>query len=235
MNHTIAGADGCRAGWVVIQESMQGADLEWQVVPSLEALFSVPTAPGLLALDIPIGIPPKGSRACDVQARRLLGSPRGRSVFPAPIRPMLTASTHAEASAIGRNVEGRGLTIQAWGIVPKIREVDELLRADARIADRVREVHPEVCFYFLGGERPMKVGKKEAAGREERAALLREHFGGAVDRALADVRWLGCAADDLLDAFAGLWTARRIQAGTAVRIPASPERDSHRLPMEIVA
>lgn len=148
---------------------------------------------------------------------------------------MLSASTHSEASAIGKRVEGRGLTIQAWGIVPKIREVDEFVRANPEAGARVREVHPEVCFYFLGGERPMKAGKKEAAGREERAALLREHFGASVDKALADVRRLGCAADDVLDAFAGLWTARRIQAGTAVRIPERMERDSHGLSMEIVA
>ena len=235
MRTTIAGADGCRAGWVVVQDSQSGLSLEWRVVPSLKALFSAPNAPGLLALDIPIGIPESGSRVCDVQARRLLGSPRGRSVFPAPIRPMLTASTHTEASAIGRAVEGRGLTIQAWGIVPKIQEVDEFVRTDPGIGDRVREVHPEVCFYFMGGRRPMAVGKKEAAGREERAALLRVHFGEAVDRGLADVSRLGCAADDLLDAFAGLWTARRIQAGTAVCIPDSVERDSHGLRMEMVA
>ena len=38
---------------------------------------------------------------------------------------------------------------QAWGIVRKVAEVDEALLTHAAWRLRVREVHPEVCFYFL--------------------------------------------------------------------------------------
>jgi len=156
-------------------------------------------------------------------------------VFPAPIRPILAATSYAEGSAARRAAEGKGLSIQAWGIVPKIREVDAFLRADSSARERVHEVHPELCFYFMAGKRPMGFGKKKADGRAERIALLRKHFGTAVDSALTDLRQSGCAADDLLDAFAALWTARRIRAGTAVSLPATPPIDAHGLRMEILA
>jgi predicted RNase H-like nuclease len=156
-------------------------------------------------------------------------------VFPAPIRPILAATSYAEGSEVRHTAEGKRLSIQAWGIVPKVREVDAFLRADSSARERVHEVHPELCFYFMAGGRPMGFGKKKADGRAERTALLRTHFGTAVDSALAGLRHSGCAADDLLDAFAALWTARRIRAGTAVSLPATPPMDAHGLRMEILA
>lgn len=235
MTKTIAGADGCRAGWVVVRERLSGRTITWDVVPSLQALFGQHDAPELLALDIPIGLPDAGARECDTEARRLLGRPRASSVFPAPIRPVLAATTHAGASAARYLAEGKKISIQSWGIVPKIREVDGFLRSHPDHQERVREVHPEVSFYFMAGGRPMGVAKKKRAGREERASLLRQEFGPTVDAALTDLRTLGCAADDLLDAIAGLWTARRIHRGTAVSLPADPPRDPFGLRMEMVA
>jgi predicted RNase H-like nuclease len=124
---------------------------------------------------------------------------------------------------------------QAWAIIPKIREVDAFLQGQPKDQTRVREVHPEVCFYFMAGGRPMEHRKKKLAGRDERAALLRTHFGDEVDSGLAMRRRLGCEPDDVLDALVALWTARRIQLGTAVTLPASPVRDTVGLRMEMVA
>lgn len=235
MADTIAGADGCRGGWVVVSESPHCAVLTWDVVPSLQHLFALQSAPSLLAIDIPIGLTLSGPRACDLEARRLLGKDRASSVFASPIRPMLAALSHTEASDLGFTAQGKRISIQAWAIVPKIREVDEFLRATPYAQALVHEVHPEVCFYFMAGRRPMRVAKKKVAGRGERATLLRSHFGDAVDSARADCRRLGCAPDDIIDAFVGLWTARRIRAGTAVRLPETPPLDVHGLRMEMLA
>jgi predicted RNase H-like nuclease len=235
MNTVIAGADGCPSGWVVVRETLPAGGISWEVVPSLAALCEGPGAPRLLALDIPIGLPLTGARGCDIEARRLLGRPRGSSVFPAPIRPVLLASSYVEACQARHRAEGKRISRQLWNIVPKIREVDAFLRTNAWMQDRIREVHPEVCFCFMAGGRPMTTAKKKRAGREERAALLRGEFGDTVDAALADLGRLGCAADDLLDAFAALWTARRSHGGTATSLPADPPRDSFGLRMEILA
>jgi predicted RNase H-like nuclease len=125
--------------------------------------------------------------------------------------------------------------LQAWAIIPKIREVDSALRASAELLSLVREVHPEVCFYYLAGGRPMRHAKKKRAGRQERIELLYPVFGSALDRALADRPTLGCAVDDLLDAFVALWSARRVLSGEAITLPSSPEHDRYGLPMEMLA
>jgi predicted RNase H-like nuclease len=69
--------------------------------------------PEVVAVDVPIGLPERGSRDCDVEARRLLGV-RSSSVFPAPIRAMLAAGSQAEASRIGHGAEGKRVSIQLW-------------------------------------------------------------------------------------------------------------------------
>jgi predicted RNase H-like nuclease len=169
-----------------------------------------------------------------VAARRLLVARRS-SVFPAPIRPILTATSQANASRIRRLVEGKGVSIQAWAIVPKIVEVDAWLRADDVRREIVREVHPEVSFFFLNGKRPMNTAKQKADGQSERLAVLRTWAGKAVVDAVARQRELGCKADDIADAMVALWTAERIACGTAISIPAKPPLDACGLRMEMLA
>jgi len=181
----LCGADGCRAGWIGITEDLSTGTISWDVSSSLEALASDSMAE-LIALDVPIGLPDQGSRDCDVAARRLLGPGRGSSVFPAPIRPILEATSHSEACTIREAVEGKRLSIQAWAIVPKALEVDRAMRASAELRGRVREVHPEICFFHLASRRPMQHAKKTREGREERLGLLRPEFGPTVEEALAD-------------------------------------------------
>jgi predicted RNase H-like nuclease len=231
----LCGADGCRTGWVAITEDLATGGISRHVASSLPALAAASPPADLIALDVPIGLTDAGPRACDLAARRLLGPGRSSSVFPAPLRALLEASSHLDACAVRERIEGKRLPIQAWAIVPKIREVDAALRGDPELRARVREVHPEICFFHLAGGRPMAHAKKTPAGRAERLALLRPAFGPAVDAAMDDRHRLGCGADDVLDAFVALWTARRVWQGKAVILPTTPPRDRYGLPMEMVA
>ncbi len=231
----VCGVDGCRGGWVAIVRDLDSGAVTCRLFRSFAELVQWRPPPEVVAVDIPIGLPDAGPRECDREARRLLGRPRASSVFPAPIRAVLDAHSHAEASRRRQRVEGRRLSIQTWLIVPKIREVDAVLRQEPSLRARVREAHPEVSFFFLRGGAPMAHGKRSAAGREERRRALVRVFGAAVPRALARRRQLGSAADDVLDAFAVLWTAERVVCGTARRLPATPPRDRCGLAMEIVA
>jgi predicted RNase H-like nuclease len=229
MNDALAavGIDGCRAGWVAASWDSDGT-LCFTVCPDFSAVLSI--WPGeRIAIDIPIGLPDTGSRDCDSLARALLG-PRRNSVFPAPLRCMLTAATHAQACAAGRAVHGKGLSIEAFNILGKIREVDYLMTPDLR--GRVVEMHPELGFWALNGRCPLPVSKKSIEGRERRLALLRPRF-PAIEERVTQFRAPGVAMDDLLDACAALLTARRLVAGDAERLPASPPVDSHGLRMEI--
>ena len=231
----IGGADGCKGGWLLVTKDLKSGSIFCQKCPSTRALFYQTLSLEILTLDIPIGLPDKGSRNCDLQARRLLKAGRASSVFPAPIRSVLSAVCREHASQLRFKAEGKRMTVQAWAIVSKIHEVDATIQVDAEIRNKVREVHPEVSFYFLAGEKPCQYSKKKGIGREERLNLLSPFFNDDLKSALANRRKFVCAEDDILDAFAALWTAERIVAGKAQTIPGEPKPDSFGLRMEIVA
>lgn len=226
----LVGIDGCRGGWLcVIQRT--GGDLQARILTDLAPLLAaVSDGPAQVAVDMPIGLPEAGPRPCDRQARRLLGHPRGTSVFPAPIRPMLAAASHAEACAIGRARDGRGLTIQAWNLLPRIRQLDALLCGELARPGLIREAHPELIFLLWAGQ-SLAHAKRSAAGRAERQALIEAASPGAPERCRRQLPPRGWAADDLLDALACLRAAARLRGGQALVL--GGECDALGLPMEI--
>jgi predicted RNase H-like nuclease len=139
----VAGVDGCRAGWIAFKVDVPSLDTSVDVVDLPKLLSRRPVDLFCAAIDIPIGLLDY-SRACDKAARKLLGQPRGTSVFAAPCRAAVSATTHASASQINREKTGRGLSQQAFGIVPKIKQVDDAIRAEFQ--RWVLEVHPEFAF-----------------------------------------------------------------------------------------
>jgi len=230
----IAGVDGCRSGWLCLTLEGAGTMPAITVYPDAESLLSQRPAPRIMAIDIPIGLPDRGPRDCDRAARRLLGPSRGSSVFPAPIRPILDAASHAEANARSRALQGKGLSIQAWGITPKIRMVDAALRRIPERREWVHEVHPELAFQAWNGGATMAWNKKHRDGRRQRTALVEARYGPLLRQLRPAYPRREVGDDDLLDAAAALWTAERILAGLAHRLPESPPLDAEGLAMEIV-
>lgn len=209
-----------------------------RVVPAFGDVLALSERPRAIAVDIPIGLPDvavAGGRDCDRLARTLLGA-RKSSVFSPPSRRALKAFAAkpdyravSDANAVGRN--GPRLSLQSFGILPKIAEVDAVMTsARQRI---VREAHPELCFAQANGGRPMKAAKKQPAGRRQRLAVLRA-LGFADPFALFASRPRGVAPDDILDACITCWTAERIARSLAVAVPSGAPLDAHGLRMEIV-
>ncbi|MEY3150584.1 MAG: hypothetical protein RLY92_811, partial [Chloroflexota bacterium] len=64
---------------------------------------------------------------------------------------------------------------------------------------------------------------------------LAKHFAPWLAQVLAERRALGSAEDDVLDAFAALWTAERIAAKKQLRVPARLQRDEYGLRIQISA
>ena len=102
--------------------------------------------------------------------------------------------------------------------------------------DRVFEVHPEVSFWAMGSGVPNVYGKHTLLGREERREFLVDVFDSDVVETCTAVMPVRAVAglDDLYDALAALWTARRIKRGIAKTFPAVPPTDVRGLPMRIV-
>lgn len=228
----IAGADGCRAGWLRVERLTSGQLAA--AIRSTEQLVASAHQFEVLTIDIPIGLPDNGPRAVDGHARQLLG-PRASSVFPTPVRAALDGVSYTDACDRSFAACGKKLSKQAFAILPKIREVDDALRRDASVADRIREVHPEVCFYYLNAAKPMAYSKKTVEGALERLGLLEAHFGPVFSQLRASVPTRDVASDDIIDALVALWSAERVRDGTNEVLPATPIRDRFGLRMEMVA
>jgi predicted RNase H-like nuclease len=234
----VAGVDGCRGGWVAALMRLDGAEPpRIRVVGTVAEIADAPEAPAIVAVDIPIGLPERiegPGRAPERLLRPLLGS-RAASVFSMPARAAVYAGSYAEACATARalSTPPRALTIQGFNILPKVREVDALLRARPELRERVFEVHPEAVFRALNAGAPLDSRKVEAAGLDRRRALL---LGAGLPRETVEAPAPRPAKpDDLLDALAALVGARAIAQGEAESFPDPPERDAHGIPVAIWA
>ncbi len=228
----MAGADGCPGGWIVVRDA--GRAVAAELVADAAGLLALAHEVEALGVDIPIGLAHDGPRACDVAARAFLGAGRTSSVFPAPVRAVLGAADYPDACARSLVACGKKLTLQTWHLMPRIRDVDTALRGEPATAARIHEVHPEASFHLWSGRAGLPP-KKTAAGRAARLTLVEGRWPGAWAATRAAHRKALVRDDDLLDAFAALWSAHRIAAGTALRLPAESARDTHGLPMVILA
>ncbi|MDB4873816.1 MAG: hypothetical protein JWM41_262 [Gemmatimonadetes bacterium] len=226
----IAGVDGCSAGWMVAKDYGDG-QLRISVVPSVADLIADQDLE-LAVIDIPIGLLDRGVRAADREARQLLGH-RASCVFNAPIRPVLAATDYSQANEIGRSVEGKGCSKQGFALVPKIVEVDKLVRSGGVASGRIMEGHPEVSFALMNGGTALSVSKHEADGRAARVRLLATNLG--CDAAGLAGAWPSSLTSDVLDSLAMLWTARRVLSGSSSRIPKVPELDAFGIDAVITA
>jgi predicted RNase H-like nuclease len=205
-------------------------------------IFSAPEAPETIAVDIPIGLPERagyGGRRAENLVRPLLGE-RQSSVFSVPSRAAIFARDYGAACriALATSQPPRKVSKQLFNIAPKIREVDQFLRANAALAARAFEVHPEAAFWRLNGEcaltEPKKLkGRPYAKGLALRRKLL--IAAGLPEDAVNAAPPEGAGADDALDALACAAVARRIHFGIARSFPDPPERDAFGLPMAIRA
>jgi len=220
----LAGVEPCRGGWLVVSGKLQGVSLfpePPQVVPSITDVLDSRPPYEIIALHAPIGLPgepTRGGRACDRAARKLLGVRRGAAVTAPPSR------------SVAYDVSGTGLSAVVRAQLGRIREVQ---RDVASYHQRtVFEVHPELGFFQLNDDTPLKFAKRTHLGIEERLELLRARMPG-LERVIDHVPD-GVRLATVLDACVDLWTARRIAARAVARLPEVPEWNEDGLRMELV-
>lgn len=225
----VLGIDGCRGGWIGVWHTP--SELGWSFSTTLSDLLSIRVVTHAF-IDMPIGLSDKGPRLCDRAARQMLGRKFSSSVFPTPTRLALKGKDYPEANSLNRQQSGSGLSKQSYFLLPKIREVDSWLRKASNPSVLLREAHPEVAFNAINrGSLCHK--KKTADGFEERLALLRQlddRVATLTENILAATRRKDVAADDILDACC---LALMPLYGKLQTLPATPEKDSKGLNMEI--
>jgi predicted RNase H-like nuclease len=212
----VAGVDGCTTGWVIVTAGQAIVRRDFRAV--VEAL----PEDAVIGVDMPVGLLDRwtpGGRACDRAARASLTTKRS-SVFSAPPRAAFGARTLADAQA-----RGCRMTIYSLAIMRKVQDVDSVITP--RLQKRIFEVHPELSFMAMNRGRPLGARKKERAGRDERYRLLCE--AGIHVPSLPT----GAAPDDVFDACAAAWSAKRLAHGRGRRVPDPAPRDRRGLRMEI--
>jgi predicted RNase H-like nuclease len=231
------GVDGCRAGWFGVRIDTSG---QWNsaIFTSIDALYtSWSDGRSMILVDAPIGLPDATScRVCDTEARKYLGPLKSSSVFNPPTRPVLAATDWESAAEANRGACGKGISIQTWAIVPKIKEVDTFLREDLQRQQLVREMHPEVLFQALNDDQPLGAKKKVSQGRMERLDILERHLSGCRDFFAETSRQHPKTAlqpDDILDAMVGAVVAAQY-AESLRTMPVSPPIDSAGVRCEMV-
>ncbi len=250
------GVDGCKAGWIAVasrgDEAASGLDV--RVFSTFRALHEAFSEQAVIAVDIPIGLldwtGPDG-RGPEALIRARLDARRS-SVFSVPSRAAVfmecdafadnraRLAAHKRASMKARETSDPpiGISIQAFGLFPKIREVDEMLRLNPDLAECVYESHPEFAFAVLNDGVAMRFGKKIRSrvnlhGMEERANVLARW--GVSTAILNEKAPKGAGQDDLYDAIALMLVARRIARGSARAFPSPPRIDRHGLRIAIWA
>jgi predicted RNase H-like nuclease len=222
----VAGVTPCASGWLVGSAKLHGttfAPEEPRVIKTFgEVLDQRPTF-AVIALNAPIGYADEsneGGRACDREARQLLGR-RGSAIHTAPYRTALKDDAEIAADRLD------AITMT---LLPRYREVAAEMAPYRQRT--VFEVHSELSFYQLNGDVPLQFSKQSEKGQQERRTLLEKRIPG-VDRVL-EAELENVPYSHLLDVGAFIWTARRIFARIGMRVPADPEWDEEGLRMEIV-
>lgn len=213
----VLGVDGWRGRWVGAR--LDGRRVTLLILDDVGAVLAVPDVE-VIGIDMPIGLSDDGARRCDAAARARLGR-AGSSVFPPPLRPVLSSRDYTEACAVSRAASGRALSRQTWNLVPAIRALDEAIDVD-----RVHEVHPELSFRALDDR--VRDRKATVRGQAQRLRALSPVID--VLDALAGGP-PGVPLVDALDACAVAWSAQRIADGSAETV--GDELDSRGRPMRI--
>ncbi len=238
----VAGADGCRTGWVCVLADAETGRPERAFIAATFAEIAALTDVVQIAVDMPIGIPSfvrRGGRGCDTALRTRLGE-RQSSVFAVPARAAVEEADYrvACAMALAHSDPPRMVSKQCFHIFPKIREVDAVMTPDAQ--ERIVECHPEGAFWAMNGQASLAEPKKlksspYAPGIALRRGLLAAAGYPADFLSARRFRASEAGTDDFLDACACAWTAGRVLRGEAHRFPDVPLIDAKGLRMEIWA
>lgn len=220
------GIDGYRNGWICVWLDETGA-CGFEAVSHISEIKKFNAS--IAMIDIPIGLPPSGYRACDLAARELLNSGRSR-VFLGVRRFLLEHLADYSAANSAAKRDGKGISRQLFCILPKIAEVDAELTKSGWKQDYLRESHPELVFYRLNNNRLME-SKKTKPGEAARIRLIEENGIPDIQRWKSDLPRKG-KLDDLLDASACALAARNALVERGLRV-GGVDRDETDLRMEI--
>ena len=255
------GVDGCPCGWIGVGLDDSGV-ARVKVRGEFSEILECFGDACLILVDMPIGLPNgvPTYRCCDNEARRKLKG-RESSVFRVPSREFVTEFKNSESRDqtwgysdankwITDKCQGAKLiSQQAFHIVEKIIKVDDALTSrDESASPKVREAHPEICFWALNNKNVVLNSKKDGWGFIERFRIVKRlipntDVNGVFEKVRREHSKSQVGSDDVLDALALAVTAKiGSQEGNEFRTlpkrcngcPKEKDKCKPNLPMEMV-
>ena len=232
LNKVYLGIDGCKYGWICAQLKNEAISLT--LFGHINEVKRVDSQ--RIFIDIPIGLSDQfNTRTIDFELRKLLSKKRKSSVFTPPIREALEAPTYQLGNQINKSISGKGISIQAWNIGHKIKEVNQFLSQNRFYQKKMSESHPELCFELLNNG-PLNHSKKTLSGMEERIKIINEY----INISFQEIRNFGkeCKSDkakldDIIDAIVLSLSAMRWEMSGKRQITQEKEKDTFKLPFNI--
>ena len=218
----IIGIDGCKSGWFSVWEN-QDKSIHSSVFSNLNELknFFKNESQLIVGIDMPVVLSEVIPRQADQLARKLL-SKKASSVFTAPTPEMLDQPNYEKASLVSKKHFGKSMSLQSWYLFPKIKDVQTMIHHEDM---QIYEIHPELSFRAMNNEQVILESKKSPEGFAIRNSLLSMHFENFI---FEEIRRQYARKDvmdnDILDALAVLWSAKRIQSNQASFLPQAPEK-----------
>lgn len=236
----VLGVDGCKRGWVGVVLNHDG-HIESMLVKTcdgtrydrlqrpLQRLLDAAGPIDAVGVDVPIGLVARGKRRADLEAHRTY-SLRSSLFWTPPHDAVIRASSQSEATVLAHAHGGPGASAQLWNIRERILEARSM-------ASNLLEIHPETSFRVMaettGIPSPTWWKKREWGGFMQRLRLLE-----AVGIDLTSATPGDAAAvpiDDVVDAAAAAWSARRAAHGEAIYLGREPDAEIAGIEATIVA
>lgn len=216
------GIDGTKNRWIYCFVN-NNRDVSFELFDK----FTIPNfSVSQLLIDMPVGLPEKGERLCNVLSKKML-SKRASCIFSVPVREAVYCDSYTEALEINREFQGKGFSKQFWNIRRKVIEIDSFLRENPSFYDIVLESHPEICFMMFYGQ-PLP-SKYTAEGIDIRLILLDRYVPKISDEIFRVHKKLKIPVHDLVDA-----SVLAVSQFFELRmIPEIPQFDEYGIPMRI--
>ena len=231
------GIDGCKFGWIVIGIAKDQSFIVKKYRTFQDFFQEFPNAKKYL-IDMPLGLADQNYfRDIEKLAREKLKPNKTSTIFSPPCRAAVFAQTYESAKEINIKLTGKSISIQAWNICQKIREMDEFLIENKSVISKIHEAHPEICFASLNNGKPLISKKKTKEGQQERLALLKQYFPKSMeifDFYQSNFLKKDVKIDDILDALCLSITGYLGNKIGFSYLKTKPNLDAHKIPMNMI-
>ncbi len=228
------GIDVCKGKWVAVALSEKG--FEVNKFDSIEEICNKYEGADSIIIDIPIGLPESTSDIRpEAEARKYLKG-KASSIFNVPCRQAVYMPSHESANEKNKEILGKGISRQSFGICSKIKEVDEFLSKSPKWKNKLLEGHPEICFSILNNGEAVLENKIKPEGQKKRLELLKRYYGESdlvIQKYLKDVP-ARKKIDDVIDALCLAIIGAIGLKNKFETIPKEPMEDSRGIKMQMI-